>query len=74
MASEDIPPFNNSAMDGYAVIADDCTGAPVRLEVIADIPAGRPHDGEIRTTTCARIMTGAPVPAGADAVVPVEKT
>jgi len=74
VSSEDIPPFKNSAMDGYAVIADDCTGAPVRLEVIADIPAGRPHDGEIRTTTCARIMTGAPVPAGADAVVPVEKT
>ncbi|GMQ83079.1 MAG: molybdopterin molybdotransferase MoeA [Rhodothermia bacterium] len=74
VSSEDIPPFNNSAMDGYAVLAEDCASAPVWLEVVADIPAGRLYDGEIQPATCARIMTGAPLPSGADAVVPVEKT
>lgn len=74
VSHEDIPPFDNSAMDGFAVLAEDCEGAPVRLKVIADVPAGKPYDGEILPGTCARIMTGAPVPAGADAIVPVEKT
>ncbi|GHC77604.1 molybdopterin molybdenumtransferase MoeA [Nocardiopsis terrae] len=73
-----LPGFDNSAMDGYAVHAADLAGAtaeaPARLPVVADIPAGDPEPAAIRPGLCARIMTGAPVPAGADAVVPVEWT
>ncbi len=73
-----LPPFDNSAMDGYAVRAADLIGAtrdhPVRLPVIADIPAGHPSSVEITTGTAARITTGAPLPHGADTVVPVEDT
>ncbi len=74
----DLPPFNNSAMDGYAVRAADVVGAsparPVRLPVIADIPAGHPTEVELQAGTVARITTGAMLPRGADAVVPVEDT
>src|SRR5258708_18785899 len=77
-AANDLPPFSNSSMDGYAVRADDLIGAsegkPVRLEVIADIPAGTSPSVSIGAGQAARIMTGAPMPAGADAVVPVEHT
>src|SRR5450631_2376241 len=77
-AANDLPPFTNSSMDGYAVRAADVRGAsegkPVRLEVIADIPAGTPPSVTINAGQAARIMTGAPMPAGADAVVPVEQT
>jgi molybdopterin molybdotransferase len=77
-AASDLPPFTNSSMDGYAVRAADVRGAsegkPVRLEVIADIPAGTPPSVTINAGQAARIMTGAPMPAGADAVVPVEQT
>ncbi|WP_067181785.1 molybdotransferase-like divisome protein Glp [Microtetraspora niveoalba] len=69
-----LPPFDNSAMDGYAVRAEDVAGAPVVLPVIEDVAAG---DTELRAMgpgMVTRIMTGAPVPAGADAVVPVEWT
>ncbi|GAA4597920.1 molybdopterin molybdotransferase MoeA [Planotetraspora phitsanulokensis] len=69
-----LPPFDNSAMDGYAVRAEDVAAAPVSLPVIEDIPAG---DAELRAIgpgLVTRIMTGAPLPAGADAVVPVEWT
>ncbi len=73
-----LPPFDNSAMDGYAVRAADLIGAapdhPVRLPVIADIPAGHPSSVEITAGTAARITTGAPLPHGADTVVPVEDT
>ncbi|PSK98400.1 molybdopterin molybdochelatase [Murinocardiopsis flavida] len=73
-----LPQFDNSAMDGYALVAADIAGAgadtPVRLPVVADIAAGDPGTHAIRTGMCARIMTGAPMPAGADAVVPVEWT
>ncbi|MBR8742314.1 gephyrin-like molybdotransferase Glp [Nocardiopsis sp. MG754419] len=73
-----LPGFDNSAMDGYAVHAADLTqaspAAPVRLPVVADIPAGDPSPTAIRPGMCARIMTGAPMPTGADAVVPVEWT
>ncbi|MGW5875441.1 molybdotransferase-like divisome protein Glp [Nocardiopsis terrae] len=73
-----LPGFDNSAMDGYAVHAADLAGAtaetPARLPVVADIPAGDPEPTAIRPGLCARIMTGAPMPAGADAVVPVEWT
>ncbi|MDA8369042.1 MAG: molybdopterin molybdotransferase MoeA [Nocardiopsaceae bacterium] len=73
-----LPGFDNSSMDGYAVVAGDLAEAsedtPVRLPVVADIPAGDASAGAIRAGHCARIMTGAPLPAGADAVVPVEWT
>ncbi len=74
----DLPPFDNSSMDGYAVRSDDVAGAsrdrPVRLPVLADIPAGHPAAVELRAGTAARITTGAVMPPGADAVVPVEDT
>ena len=72
-----LPSFDNSAMDGYAVRAADVAGAaeaPVELPVAADIPAGRIDVPPLRPGTAHRIMTGAAVPAGADAVVPVEQT
>lgn len=78
IAQEDLPPFDNSGMDGYAVRADDVQEArdeaPVTLSVVADIAAGHPSDVTIGPAQAARIMTGAPVPAGADTVVPVEAT
>jgi molybdopterin molybdotransferase len=73
-----LPGFDNSAMDGYAVRADDVAGAsaqsPVMLPVTEDIPAGRTDSLTLKPGTAHRIMTGAPVPAGATAVVPVEAT
>jgi molybdopterin molybdotransferase len=73
-----LPPFDNSAMDGYAVRARDVAGAtdggPVTLPVAADIPAGRTDVPPLEPGTAHRIMTGAPLPAGADAIVQVEHT
>ncbi|WP_277050780.1 gephyrin-like molybdotransferase Glp [Ruania albidiflava] len=73
-----IPLFDNSAMDGYAVHAADLAGAgpghPVTLPVAADLPAGATEAPRISPGTVARIMTGAPLPEGPDAVVPVEDT
>jgi len=73
-----LPGFDNSAMDGYAVVADDVTAAtpeqPVLLPVAEDIPAGRTDPLILKPGTAHRIMTGAPVPTGATAVVPVEAT
>ncbi|GIH99142.1 molybdopterin molybdenumtransferase MoeA [Planobispora takensis] len=69
-----LPPFDNSAMDGYAVRADDVAGAPVTLPVIDDVPAGDGRMHALGSGMAVRIMTGAPMPAGADAVVPVEWT
>jgi len=73
-----LPPFDNSAMDGYAVRATDLTGAseqsPVDLPVAGDIPAGRTDPVTLEPGTALRIMTGAPLPAGADSVVQVEQT
>jgi molybdopterin molybdotransferase len=69
-----LPPFDNSAMDGYAVRAADVAAAPVSLPVEADIPAGRTDVPVLRPGSAHRIMTGAPLPAGADAVVQVELT
>lgn len=77
-AHVDVPPFANSAMDGYAVIAADCTGVsketPVRLKVIDNIPAGATPAKPLLPRTAVRIMTGAPLPEGADAVVRFEET
>ena len=73
-----LPGFDNSAMDGYAVIDDDIAtatdDAPVRLPVTEDIPAGRTDIPTITRGAAHRIMTGAPLPVGATAVVPVEAT
>lgn len=77
-APGDQPPFANSSMDGFAVRAADVGGAarmsPVALTVIADVPAGSPLGTHVGPGQAARIMTGAPIPEGADAVVPVEDT
>lgn len=69
-----VPPFVNSAMDGYAVRAADTEAAPARLRVIENIAAGDPASTEVKPGTAARIMTGAPMPAGADAVARFEET
>ncbi|WP_199441129.1 molybdopterin molybdotransferase MoeA [Umezawaea beigongshangensis] len=78
VAPVSLPPFDNSAMDGYAVRAADVAGAapdsPVELPVAEDVPAGRTDLPPLLPGTAHRIMTGAPVPAGADAVVQVELT
>jgi molybdopterin molybdotransferase len=69
-----VPPFTNSAMDGFAVRSGDIAAAPVTLPVAADIPAGARKIPELQPGRAARIMTGAPLPPGADCVVPVELT
>ena len=78
VARQDLPPFANSSMDGYAVRLSDVAAAaaerPVALPVSADIPAGSGLPAPLAPGSAARIMTGAPVPAGADAVIPVEDT
>jgi molybdopterin molybdotransferase len=72
IATEPVPSFANSSMDGYALRAEDTTGAPIRLEVIGSIMAGHPLDLIVGPGQAARIMTGAPVPHGADAVCMIE--
>ncbi|MCB0913974.1 MAG: molybdopterin molybdenumtransferase MoeA, partial [Propionibacteriaceae bacterium] len=73
-----LPVFDNSAMDGYAVRAAELSAArpeaPIRLPVAEDIPAGRTDVLRLAPGTAHRIMTGALVPIGADAIVPVEHT
>jgi molybdopterin molybdotransferase len=76
-AAEDIPPFTKATMDGYAVRAADTLrpgAAAVSLEVLEDLPAGRPTRTAVGPGQAIRIMTGAPLPAGADAVIMVEDT
>ena len=74
----DTPPFDNSAMDGYAVQRADLLHAsdeqPVTLPVVADLAAGTSQNPLLVSGQAARIMTGAPIPDGADAVVPIEDT
>jgi molybdopterin molybdotransferase len=70
----DVPPFDNSSMDGFAVRAEDITTSPVALRVIGEAPAGRPFTGTVNRGEAVEIMTGAPMPAGADTVVRVEDT
>ncbi len=74
VAPIDLPPFDNSAMDGYAVRAADLAELPVRLPVSADIPAGTRDVAPLTPGTAARIMTGAPTPLGTEVIVPVEST
>lgn len=74
LATRDMPPADNSAMDGYAVRAEDLADVPVRLRVTDDIAAGHPPTHALEPGTAARIMTGAFVPEGADTIVQVELT
>jgi len=78
LASENVPAFDRSPYDGYAFRAEDSAGAseetPVTLQVIEEIPAGSVPSREIVPGTAAKILTGAPIPQGADAVVMYEKT
>ena len=69
-----LPSFDNSAMDGYAARWAELTALPARMPVADDIPAGRTDVRPLEPGTVQRIMTGAPLPAGADVVVPVELT
>ena len=73
-APHDVPPFTNSAMDGYAVRAGDVSRPPTVLEVIEDVPAGSVAGRPVTPGTTIKIMTGAPMPEGADAVARVEDT
>jgi molybdenum cofactor synthesis domain-containing protein len=73
-ASEDVPPFDNTAVDGYAVIASDTAAAPRDLRVTGEMAAGARHVDEVSPGCAVRIMTGAPLPTGCDAVVMVEDT
>ena len=78
VAGINVPAFERSAMDGYALLADETIGAgdysPTEFRVIGQSFPARPCDQAVVPGTCVRIMTGAPLPAGADAVVPVENT
>ncbi len=70
----DLPPFRNSQMDGYAVRAADVASAPVSLPVVGEVAAAPGDPAPLKPGTAVKIMTGAPVPDGADTVVPVEDT
>ena len=74
----DLPGFDNSAVDGYALRAADLTSVspekPVNLQVVGRIEAGHTFDGEVRTGECVRLFTGSPMPRGADSVVMQEET
>jgi len=74
VADRDVPPFDRARMDGYALRAEDTLGAPVRLKVIGEVAAGRAFAGFISKGEAVRIMTGAPLPSGADAVQKFEAT
>ena len=78
MCGVTLPASDNSSMDGYALVADDALNAsraqPVRLAVVGEVVAGAHETITVARGTCVRIMTGAPIPPGADAVVPVELT
>jgi molybdopterin molybdotransferase len=78
VAQDSLPPFANSSMDGYALIAADLDEAsprnPAKLRVVGDVAAGAVPNVTVERGTAVRIMTGAPVPPGADAVIPVEDT
>src|ERR671931_192466 len=73
-ADSDLPPFDRAQMDGYAVRSEDLRGVPARLRVVGEAAAGRGWRGVIQKGEAVRIMTGAPLPAGADGVQQVELT
>jgi len=74
VADSDLPPFDRSQMDGYAVRADDVKAAPSRLRIVGESAAGRGWHNQLEEGQAVRIMTGAPVPTGADSVQQVELT
>ncbi len=74
VADSDLPPFDRSQMDGYAVRAEDVKTAPVRLRIVGESAAGKGWRHEMEEGQAVRIMTGAPIPAGADCVQQVELT
>ncbi len=74
IADSDLPPFDRSQMDGYAVRAADTESAPVRLRIVGESAAGNGWHQEMKAGQAVRIMTGAPLPAGADSVQQVEFT
>jgi molybdenum cofactor synthesis domain-containing protein len=74
VADSDLPPFDRSQMDGYAVRAEDVREAPARLRIVGESAAGRGWHHQLEEGQAVRIMTGAPVPAGADSVQQVELT
>jgi len=78
LAKENVPPFDRSAYDGYALRSEDTisasTGSPVMLKILEEIPAGTLPSRRITEGTAAKILTGAPIPEGADAVIPYEDT
>ncbi|MFD1376691.1 gephyrin-like molybdotransferase Glp [Micrococcus antarcticus] len=69
-----LPLWDNSAMDGYAVRSEDTAEAPIALEVVGEVPAGSGWDPRLEPGQCVKIMTGAPIPTDADAVVRIEDT
>jgi len=73
-ADRDLPPADRSAMDGYAVRASDLENVPIALSLIGEVAAGHPARPKVRPGTCVRVLTGANVPPGADAVAVVEST
>ena len=78
VADRDLPGFDNSAMDGFAVIVGDLAnatpGSPARLRLVGEVAAGQVYPGRVDPGTAVRIMTGAPLPTGAEAVLEVEET
>src|SRR5580700_8020020 len=74
VAQEDVPPFSNSAMDGFAVRSVDVAEAPARLRVVDSVMAGDGRPVSVGPGQAVRIMTGAVLPDGADAVCMVERT
>ena len=74
VADSDLPPFDRSQMDGYAVRAEDVKNAPARLRIVGESAAGKGWHHDLEEGQAVRIMTGAPVPAGADSVQQVELT
>ena len=74
IADMDMPPFDRSQMDGYAVIAAETENAPIKLKIVGESAAGRGWHNEMNAGEAVRIMTGAPVPTGADAVQKIELT
>ncbi len=74
IADSDLPPFDRSQMDGFAVVAEDTLRTPARLKIVGESAAGRGWHHELKRGEAVRIMTGAPVPVGADAVQQVELT
>src|ERR1041385_9492277 len=74
IADTDLPPFDRAQMDGYAVRANDLSNGPARLQIVGESAAGAGWHHEMKAGEAVRIMTGAPVPKGADAVQQVELT